>query len=321
MLLSPVLHVLHDVYKSSPDLFVHQISPASIPYRQRSGSECVEECCDNVFISNWDHFQSLSTWVKRIIMHARSVEPTGAISHIFIDVRARDGCEVIECSGSKDVTSLRLGQVHTFFVKVRTIRSAAKAVDLSSKNPILNSSLDVKNLRQQLQNAVAVGAVKAHLLDIQVYHQNSLHGPDCWNYTETPLLIVCELGGLAPPLNTAQEVLKRRLFHVFVQLEPEMARSEAEALIAAHQGVQDSLKKLAHRMSREIEHYQQVLDYERECRQKLPMCPGPVVIEPSPHEWLAELWNKKKVRRQGIAVVGEDISGLADDLPSLERLG
>ena len=306
LLLSPAAHVLHDVSKSHPDLFVHQISPATIPHRQRADTsdvECNAECCKNVSISNWNHFESITSRTKRILKNARSVTPTGQISRVAIDVRARGGCEIIRCSGSKDLAALRLGQVHTVFMKIRTSRSATTEVDLFSSDPVFNSSLDVKDLRQQLQNAVAVGAVKAHLLDVQVYHQNNLHEMDCWNYTETPLLIITKLGGLAPPLSTAHEVHKRRLFHEFTHFDEESAQREAEATLSALGYDQEPLSKLLRRICREVDHHQQVSVYEQEFRQKLPICPGPIVVETSPHEWLVDLWNKRKTKRQGIAMV------------------
>ena len=325
VLLSPASHILHDVSKSYPDLYIHQINPASVPYRRLpdvGDTQCIEECCQNVFISNWNHFQSLPGRIKRILKYARSIKPVGKISQVCIDLRVRDGCEIIECSGSKDIASLRLGQVHTIFAKIRTARSATKAVDLLSTNPVFNSSLDVKDLRQQLQNAVTVGAIKAHLLDVQVYHQNSLHGTDCWNYTETPFFVVRDLGGLAPPFDTAVEVHKRQLFHRFVQLDADTARSEAETLLSTLNDGQEPLKKLVRRILWDVDRYQQVLEYEQEHRQKLPLCPGPIAIEASTHEWLVDAGNRKKTKRRGVAVVEEEeISGLIDGLHGLERLG
>ncbi|KAF2628712.1 hypothetical protein BU25DRAFT_466485 [Macroventuria anomochaeta] len=315
VLLSPAAHILHDVSKSCPDLCIHQINPAAVPYRRVpdiGDTQCIEECCKNVFISNWSHFQSLPGRIKRILKNARSVKPIGEITQVCIDVRARDGCKVTECSGTKDIASLRLGQVHTIFAKVRTTRNATKAVDLLSKNPVFNSSLDVKDLRQQLQNAVTVGAVKAHLLDVQVYHQNTLHGTDCWNYTETPFLIVRDLGGLAPPFDTSVEVHKRQLFNKFVQLDINAAKVEAETLLSTLAEDQELLRKLVQRIFRELDRYQQVLEYEQENRQKLPLCPGPIAIEASPHEWLVDVWNRKKTKRQGVAVVEEEESDWAE---------
>ncbi|KAF1930098.1 uncharacterized protein M421DRAFT_414073 [Didymella exigua CBS 183.55] len=325
VLLSPAAHILHDVSKSCPDLYVHQINPAAIPFRRSpdaSDVQCVEECCKNFFISNWNQYQSLPGRIKRVLKYARSVKPVGEINKVCVDLRARDGCEIVEFSGNKDIASLRLGQVHTVFAKVRVGRSATKEVDLLSKNPIFNSSLDVKDLRQQLQNAATVGAVKVHLLDVQVYHQNTLHGNDCWNYTETPFLVVRDLGGLAPPFDTAVEVQKRRLFHDFVQLQSDAAKAEANAFLASLTNSQGPLKRLVQRTLKEVDRYEQVLKYEQEHRQRLPLCPGPIAIEASPHEWLVGVWNRKKIKRQGIAMVEEEeINGLIDGLYGLERLG
>lgn len=325
VLLSPAAHILHDLSKSCPDLYIHQINPASVPYRQFPGlddMECVGECCKNVFISNWNHFQSLPGRIKRILKYARLSKPVGEIRQVCIDLRARDGCEVVESLGSKDIANLRLGQVHTIFARLRTTRSATKAVDLSSRNPVFNSCLDVKDLRQQLQNTVAVGAVKVHLLDVQVFHQDTLHGADCWIYTETPFLVVRNLGGLAPPFNTAVEVHKRRLFHSFVQLDAHSARSEAQALLSSLEHDKEALRNIIQRILREIDHYQQVLEYQQEHRQKLPLCPGPIAIEASPHEWLVGIWDRKKPKRQEFAVVEEkEVGGLIDGLHGLERLG
>ncbi|KAF3006702.1 hypothetical protein E8E13_009066 [Curvularia kusanoi] len=305
LVLSPASHKLHEVSKSYPNLFIHQINPGAIPYRRRSDTcdeECSAWCCESVSLSNWTHVESIPSCIKRILNYARSERPAGQISRVSIDIRARDGCEVIESLGTKDLTTLRLGQIHTVFIRVRTSRSVIKAVDLLSSDPVFNSSLDVRDLRQQLRNAESVGAVKAHLLDVQVFHQNTLHERDCWNYTETPLLIVSELGRLAPPLSTAYEVHKRRLFHIFAHVQTEMARDEADAILSAPGQNQEPLKKLVHRMSRQADHNQQVSVYEQECRQKLPTCPGPVDIEASQHEWLIDLWNRKMTKRQGVTM-------------------
>ena len=247
--------------------------------------------------------------------------PVGDITKVCIDVRAKDGCEIVEYQGMKDIACLRLGQVHTIFAKVRTLRSAIKEVDLLSRNPVFNSSLDHKELRQQLQNAVTVGAVKAHLLDVQVYHQNTLHATDCWNYTETPFFVIRDLGGLAPPLDIAVEVHKRQLFDKFIQLDTDTAKSEAEVILSTLTVHQEPLRKFVQRIFKELDRYQQVLEYEKEHRQKLPLCPGPIIIEASPHEWLVDMWNRKSSKRQGVTVVGDEFSGLIDSLHGLERLG
>lgn len=325
VLLSPAAHVLHDVSQSCPNLHIHQINPAAIPFRRSpdaGDTHCIEQCCKNVFISNWSQYQSLQGCIKRILKYARSVKPVGEISQLCVDLRARDGCEIVEISGNKDIASLRLGQVHTVFAKLRVTRSATKEVNLLSQNPIFNSSLDVKDLRQQLQNAATLKAIKVHLLDVQVYHQNTLHRTDCWNYTETPFLVVRKLGGLAPPFDAAVEVHKRRLFRNFVRLHTDAATKEAESILATLTDDREPLGKLIQRILKEAERYRQVLEYEQEHRQRLPLCPGPIAIETSPHEWLVDVWSRKKTKRQGVAVVEEEeISGLIDGLHGLERLG
>jgi hypothetical protein len=324
VLLSPAAHVLHDVSKFRPDLYVHQLNPATVPYRRVSDiaeTQCIEACCRNVFISNWTHYQSLPGRIKRIVKYARSMKPIGEITKVCIDIRAKDGCEIVEYLGSKDIASLRSGQVHTIFAKVRVTRSATRAVDFHSENPVFNSSLDVKGLREQLQNAAAVGAVKAHLLDVQVYHQNTLHGADCWNYTETPFLVVRDLGGLAPPFDTSTEVLKRKLFYDIAQLDAHTAKAKAGTILATLAEDNDQLRKVVKRIYTEVDRYQQILQYEQEHRQKLPLCPGPIAIEASPHDWLVDVGNRRRTKRQGVAVAEEEISGLIDGLHGLERLG
>lgn len=324
ILLSPAAHVLHDLSKSYPDLFIHLINPAPLPYHRLpslNDAVCAENCCKNVFINNWNHLQTLPSCIKRILKYARSESPVGETSKVSIDLRTKDGCEVIEVLGSKDIAGLRLGQVHTVFAKLRTIRSATKEVDLLSKDPVFNSSLDIKTLRQQLQNSVAVGAANSHLLDIQILHQNTLHGSDCWNYTQTPFIVVNELGGLAPPFDTAAEVLKRRLFHTAVEHGSNSARSEAEILLQSLEPDRGTLKRSVQRLVREIDHYEQVLQYEQKHRQKLPLCPGPIILETSPHGWLEDVWNRKMTKRQDVAMLEEEISGLIDGLHGLERLG
>lgn len=319
VLLSPATHVLHDVSNFCPDLYIHQINPAAVPHQRpfiTDELECGEECCKNIFISNWSHYQSVPGRLKQILKYARSVNPIGEISKVCINLRAKEGCEITECLGTKEIASLRLGQVHTMFAKVRVTRSATKAVDLQSQDPVFNSSLDAKDARQQLQNAVAVGAVKAHLLDVQVYHQNTLHGTDCWNYTENPFLVIRDLGSLAPPLDTATEVYKRLLFHKFSWLDANAAEMEAETLLATLGDNKEQLRKIVQRILGEVDHYQSVLEYERdEPCQRLPLCPGPITIEASPHEWLVNVEDRKKAKGQGVAIVKEEeISGLINGL-------
>jgi hypothetical protein len=303
ILLSPAAYVLHDISKAFTDLCIHRINPAALPYRREpelQDTVCYESCCKNVFVSNWKSYQSVPGRVKRILKNARSMSPIGELTDVSIDLRARDGCELIEVFGSKDVPHLRLGQVHTVFARLRVNKNQTQAVDLDSVNPIFKSSLEVKGLRQVLQNAVSLGAIKVHLLDVQLYHRNSIHTIDCWNYTEAPVVITRELGGLAIPIDTAIETYKRLYFHKFVQLSTNEAKMEADNLLAILDVNNDAARQVVERMRHEITCQAKTRQYEQDFRQKLPLCPGPVELE-TPHEWLLELWSKRKGKRNGIA--------------------
>jgi hypothetical protein len=319
ILLSPAAYVLHDVSKVFPDLSIHRINPAALPFRRELELQeniCFETCCRNVFVSNWTSYQSVPGRIRRIMKNARSKSPVGELTNISIDVRARDGCEVIECFGRKDIPHLRLGQVHTVFAKLRVRKEHTQGVDLDSVNPVFNSSLDVKGLRQELQNAAALGAIKVHLLDVQLYHRNSVHAVDCWNYTEAPLLSIRELGGLAPPFHNALEVCKRQYFHKFTQLTTAEAKNEADNLLAVLDADNEIARKVVECLYQEINCQVQIRKYEQDYRQKLPLCPGPIDTE-TPHEWFLDLWDKKKDKRHGITGVAGDLSSLVE---GLERL-
>ncbi|KAF1941308.1 hypothetical protein EJ02DRAFT_423145 [Clathrospora elynae] len=325
VVLSPAAHVLHDVSTHFPDLYIHRINPATLPYRRDpeiQDTVCSDSCCKNVFASNWSKYQSIPGRIKRILKNARSERPVGALTTLSLDIRTRPGCELIKTYGSKDVPYLYEGQLHTFFVRVRVTKAATQHVDLESRNPVLNSSLGVKDLRQELQNAVALQAMKVHLFDVQVYHQNSLHTVDSWNYTETPLIVIRKLGGLAPPLNTSLEVFKRQYFYKLTQVTTEAAKAEGQNILTALADNNEQARRLIERMVKEIECHRVIEEYEQQYRQKLPLCPGPIQIEASDHEWLVDLWNRKKIKRKGVAVVKEeDITGLTNGINRMERLG
>jgi len=319
ILLSPAAYVLHEVSKSFQDLYIHRINPAALPYRREpelQDTVCFDSCCKNVFVSNWTCYQSVPGRVKRILKNARSKNPVGELTNVSVDLRIREGCELIECFGSKEVPNLRLGQVHTLFVRIRVDKDKTQGVDLNSVNPVFNSSLDVKGLRQELQNAVALGATKVHIFDVQLYHQNSIHTMDSWNYTETPLTLIRELGSLAPPIDAVLEVYKRLYFHKFIQLTTHEARLEADNLLAVLDINKEPARNVLERLAKEINCQQAIRKYERDYRQKLPLCPGPIDIEAS-HEWLLELWNKKKNKRNGVAGISSGTQGLIEGFSDL----
>lgn len=241
--------------------------------------------------------------------------PIGELTDVSLDLRAREGCELIEYFGRRDIPHLRLGQVHTVFARIRVHRTRTQSADLQSENPIFNSSLDVKGLRKDLQNATALGAIKVHLFDVQLYHRNSINTVDCWNYTEAPLITTLELGRLAAPLDNALDMYKRLYFNKFVQLKTEHGRIEAENLLAVLSMDNQAARKVVEQIYQEIKCQVKIREYEQDCRQRLPLCPGPIDIE-LPHEWLLELWNKRKGKRNGVTVRRGTL-GLAD---GLERL-
>lgn len=315
ILLSPAAYVLHDLSKKLPDLYVHRINPAALPYRREpelQDTVCFESCCKNVFVSNWASYQSLPGRVKRILKNARSKNPVGELSAVSIDVRPRRGCELISLDGSKDIVNLRLGQIHHIFAKVRVTTRETQAVDLDSHNPIFNSSLDVKGLRQELQCAAALGAVKIHLLDVQLYHRNSIHDVDSWNYTEAPLFVIRELGGLAVPISGMTEAYKRLYFHEYASLKTEDGLYAAEKTLAALSADQHVERMLAEQIYQELKSQSQIRRYEQDHRQKLPLCPGPIDLE-VPHEWFLDLWKKRKGKRHGMAGDrGVDVFSLSD---------
>jgi hypothetical protein len=318
VLLSPAAYVLHDVSKTFPGLSIHRINPAAVPFRREPELEdtvCFESCCTNVFVSNWSSYQSVADRIKRILKNARSKSPVGNLTDISLELRARDGCEIIEYYGRKEVSHLRLGQVHTVFATVRVTKDKTRGVDLDSVNPLFNSSLNTKGVRQEVQNAITVDAIKVHLFDVQLLHQNSLHAADSWNYTETPLITIRELGGLAPPLNTALEVYKRQYFHKFTQLTTDEATNAVAKLLAVLDPHNEIARKAVACLHKEIACQVQTRKYEQDKRQKLPLCPGPIDIEP-PHEWYLELWDKRKDRRHGLTGAVE-LSSLVE---GLERL-
>jgi hypothetical protein len=326
ILLSPAAHVLHDVSKHFPDLYVHQISPAALPYRRDpefQDTMCFDSCCKNVFASNWSKYQSTPGRIKRILKNARSEKPVGELTGMTVDIRMKAGCELIESYGNQEVSQLYAGHIHTLFARVRVTKSETQAINLESANPILKSALDSKGLRQELLNVAAVGASKVHLLDVQILHQNSLHPVDHWTYTETPLILIRELGGLAPPLDTSMEVYKRLYFYKLTQDPAAVAKVKAEEISTTLPENHEQARKLIQRMSKEIECHLATQEYEKNYRQKLPLCPGPIDIESSPsaHEWLTDLWNRKKTKREFMAgFQDEDITPLTNGI-NRQRLG
>lgn len=323
MLLSPAAYVLHDIWTYFPNISIHRINPAILPYRREPEPQdtvCHKACCKNVFSSNCSAQDSASNRIKRILKNARCEMAVGELTDLSIELRAKDGCEIIQCEGSKDIAQLRLGQLHTFFTRIRVMKKDTRAVDLNSKNPMFNSSLDRKDTRQDLRNIMARGATKVHVLDVQILYRNSVNAADCWSYTETPLLLFRELGSLYALQDGSIEVRKRRWFHLLNQGTSQAAKALALSLRAGLAQQDEVAKTLIDRMIKEIGCHEAIQTYEENYRQRLPLCPGPVDIESSAHEWLVDLWDRNKSKRKGVAVDQDDVAGLIDGMNGLERL-
>lgn len=313
LLLSPAPCVLHDMSKCFPDVFIHRINSAILPYRREPEPQdavCRESCCKNVFSSNWSSQESVANRIKRILKNARSEAPVGEVTDLSIDLRARDGCEIVRCDISRDGTQLRLGQVHTFFARIRVTKAMTRAVDMESKNPVFNSSLDATGSRRDLQNAIIRGATKVHLLDVQVLYRNSINISDSWNYTETPLLLFTHLGSLSIPSDQSMEVYKRHYFHLVNQGTLHAAKTTASTLRSRVPEQHRFATDLLDRMLKELVAHEAIRAYEDTFRQRLPLCPGPIDIETSAHDWLVELWSRQRSRRRGVA--GVDGKGIGE---------
>jgi hypothetical protein len=303
MLLSPAMRELHDVSKLYPSVHVHQINPAILPFNGVNNAEelmCMDMCCRNITYYNHAHFQSSSDRVRQLLRHARSEKPTGMICNVHVDLRRRPGCEVLRCEGSPDIPQLRLGQVHSLFAEVRVIRSITKEMDLESNDPVRDSTLAANNLMQDLKNAIVLGASKVHILSVQLLHQNSMLPSTHWTFTESPLLVLKELGRLSLPTDRALELYKRRFFSSFTRL-PADSRTERviEHLISmVKPELTDACMKILVQMGKEVDSHRDIVQYEKTRRAHLPSCTGPVPA-PYAHQFLLDKWETRKKKRMG----------------------
>jgi hypothetical protein len=290
---------IHEAPTSYPSMQFHMINPAVIPISKEFQPE---DTPDNVTMSSYAHYQSRSESVRKILRYARSKTPAGNNCNIHVDVRRRPGCEVLRYEGSTDVPQLRLGQVHTFFAEIRVQRSQTQEMDLISKDPVRDSILAKHNMRQDLLNAKALGASKVHLLSVQVMHQNTIMQSDEWIFTETPLFILKDMGRLTWPIDRAMDVYKRRFFHTISQLDPNVAITMMDQLdLMVKPSLKEQAKKKLNRIHKEIEAHQTIALYEKNSRQNLPSCPGPIAV-PYAHQFLVEKWETRKKKRQGVVI-------------------
>ncbi|KAJ4359675.1 uncharacterized protein N0V89_000231 [Didymosphaeria variabile] len=325
ILLSPVFNVLHSVSDTFPNLHVHQINSAVLPFvpnEEHREMVCHETCCKNVTASNWTHYQSVPGRIKQIILQARSTGPVGSITDIHVDLRPKSGCEVLEIDGSTTLNALRPGQSFCFLVRLRV--SSAKTHELceSSLDPLLEHSLEATTIRQELYLADKLNAKLAHLLSVQVFHKNTLNAPGTWCYTEVPLVAITRLGRLAPPRDFSVEVQRRRIFYRLNKLDNEATKREMKKLAIAVSDESEDLKQIVQRMAKEIHWHHAVLEYEASSRQKLPLCSGPIgkamvhhmyqhetdsliteMASAEHHEHIQAMLDAKMNKRKGMAIM------------------
>jgi hypothetical protein len=303
VLLSPLARDMHDVSKAYPWVHVHQINPAVLPYTRDQDPEelvCMEDCCGNITVNNVTHYQSGPDRIRQIFRYARSEKPLGSMCNVHVDLRRGPGCEVLRYEGSRTLQHLRLGQVHTFFAEIKVVRSQTKELDLDSHDPVRDSTLSANNLMQDLKNAVALGASKVHLLSVQLMHQGSMLPSNQWAFTESPLLILKELGRLSMPTDRALDIYKRRFFATLVNLDVDAAITETTHLSAiAKLDLKDAASKVLDHMRKELDLHKAIVAYEQTSRKNLPLCPGPISV-PYAHSFLVEKWEARKKKRMGM---------------------
>ena len=279
ILLSPIFDALHTVSDTFPDLRIHQINPASLPYipnEEHRQMVCTETCCKNVFVSNWTNYQSVPSCIKQVILQARSGLPIGHITDVHVDLRPRSGCEVLEIQGSTTMSVLRPGQAFGFLVHIRVSPSKTEDLGITSKDPLLDHSLDVTNLRHELRIAEKLGAKLTNVLSVQVFHKNSLNAAGTWSYTEAPLVLTKELGGLARPHDRTVDVYRRRVFYTLNKVNSSSAKKEVDKLALIAYGEREDMQQVIQSMAKEVHWYHAVLEYETASRQKLPLCTGSI---------------------------------------------
>ncbi|KAL1594541.1 hypothetical protein SLS60_010301 [Paraconiothyrium brasiliense] len=325
ILLSPVFDALHSVSDTFPNLHVHQINSAVLPFvpnEEDRETECQKTCCKNVFVSNWTHYQSIPGRIKQIILQARSEGPVGRITDIHVDLRPKSGCEVLEIEGPTALGALRSGQAFCILVRLRVSPEDTHELCGSSLDPLLEYSLNATTLRQEMYLADKLGADLAHLLSVQVFHKNTLNAPGTWSYVEAPLVAITKLGRLAPPRNFRVDVHRRRIFHILKKLNNGASKMEVEKLANSMADESEDLKQVIQRMAKEIHWHHAVLEYETSSRQKLPLCNGPIgkdtihqrneheanpsiteMASAEHHEHIQAILDAKMNKRKGMAVM------------------
>lgn len=279
ILLSPVFGALHSVTDTFPDLHVHQINPAIFPFipeGQHKEMPCEADCCKNILGSNWAHYQSVTTHIKRIILYARSEDPIGTITDIHVDLRPKSGCEVLKIEGPTATNTLRSGQTFSFLARLRVSPIKMQELCANPEDSLLKRSLDATSMGQEIHAAQLLDAKLVHLLSVQVFYQNTLNALSTWSYTEAPVVAITKLGRVAPPQDVSVDVYRRRAFHAINKVDDEAAKKEVDNLAMTVPSEREDMQQVILSLAKEVHWHHAVHEYETLSRKKLPLCSGPI---------------------------------------------
>jgi len=277
ILLSPKLDDLHSVSIEHPEIHLYYVNPASLPNTRGNGrlvQVCNKNCCKNVLISNWLHFQSLTERIHQIIRYARSNEAQGYIQDVVVNVSPSKGCEILEYHGSPFITSLRPGEVHILLFHLRVSPSRVQKARLDLGGRFYSTSLDVTGWREKLKNVWEMGGEMAHLLKIEASYRNSLFHPGTWTVTEVPFFVHRDLGRMECPRSDSMGLHQRYLFDIIRNMKKETALIKLRELAATCTAEDVCFRQLLQNMENEVLWQQKVAEYELQYRSHLPASIG-----------------------------------------------
>ncbi|CAI6326952.1 unnamed protein product [Periconia digitata] len=319
IMLSPTVGHLHNILPVFPRLRIHQINVAILPYLHIEDPQekpCNLPCCKNVSVNGWQNFELPTYRIKQIIHFARSAKPIGDLTNLKIVIEAKKGCEVLTTVGATHLETLKLGQTHTVFVRVRITLQDTDELDLESSEAFWNSSLNASYFREDLGNTKAKGDSIAHVLSVALMNQSSLQPLPTWNYTEAQMAITMVRGEWEYLGDSFMDLQHRLIFHYIRNSSIEEAKTKIDLLGSELENefgkpngiIPDGLQSLRHMrltlligdMAREIDRQAAVREYELKDRQKIPSYPNQVRIATTPHHSLAATFEGRHGRRHGM---------------------
>ena len=307
MLLSPRLNMFHELSGMFPSLRIHQINPAVIPFRRDEDCgqmNCLQECCRNMSNGNWINYQSVSGCIRERILRARAESSPGIITDIHASLRPNSGCEIVRIENNTNMESLQAGQVFSFLARVRVSPPHTLPIDPNLDDTLFQDSLDATNVRQELRVAEALGATLTDILTVQVFYKNSLNPAGTWSYTEAPLVVIKRLGKLPHPHGYAQDIYKRRIFHITRTFSNLTADKELRRLATEASFKEPELQQVVADALKELDWQRAVLKYEATARQELPLCADSVGMsqslmpnKPATNSQITEIFPAKNLER------------------------